>query len=111
MELLVHLIHRFARNVLVHFIDDFGEVGGSVKLAVLEGALVALYHLLDAVDARIEDVAIEREAVRAPIGVGRDGAPKPIQVDLLVSVVKLQDVTDALDGVKVLIAVRVHVVE
>ena len=99
VELLVLLIHRLARNVLVHLIDDLSEVGGSVELAVLEGSLVALHHFLNAVDARIEDISIEREAVRTPIRVGWDGAPKPVQVDLLVRVIELQDVADALDGV------------
>ena len=99
VELLVLLIHRLARNVLVHLIDDLSEVGGSVELAVLEGSLVALHHFLNAVDARIEDISIEREAVRTPIRVGWDGAPKPVQIDLLVRVIELEDVADALDGV------------
>ena len=43
--------------------------------------------------------------------VRRDGASEAIQVDLLVRVVELEDVADALDGVQVLVPVRVHIVE
>ena len=111
VELLVHLIDWLACNVLIHFVDDLGEVGRSVQLAVANGTLVAIDYFLDAVDTRVEDVTVEGEAVRASVHVGRNGATESVQVDLLVGVVELEDVSDALDGVQVLVPVRVHEVE
>ena len=111
VELLVHLVDWLACDVLIHFVEDLGKVGRSVKLAVANGTLVAIDNLLDAVDARVEDVTVEGETVGASVHIGRNGATEPVQIDLLVGVVELEDVADALDGVQVLVPVRVHVVE
>ena len=111
VELLVHLVDWLACDVLIHFVEDLGKVGRSVKLAVANGTLVAIDNLLDAIDARVEDVTVEGEAVGASIHIGWNGATEPVQIDLLVGVVELEDVADALDGVQVLVPIRVHVVE
>ena len=111
VELLVHLVDWLACDVLIHFVDDLGEVGRSVQLAVGNGTLVAIDHLLDAVDTRVEDVTVEGETVGASVDIGRNGATESVQIDLLVGVIELEDVAYALDGVQVLVPVRVHEVE
>ena len=111
VELLVHLVDWLACDVLIHFIDDLGEVGRPVQLAVANCTLVAIDHLLDAIDTRVENVTVEGEAVGASVRIGWNGATEPVQIDLLVGVVELEDVTNTLDGVQVLVPVRVHVME
>ena len=66
---------------------------------------------MDAVDTRIENISIQGEAVRATIVIRRDGSTEAIQIDLLVSVVELEDIADTLNGVQVLVSVWIHVVE
>ena len=66
---------------------------------------------LHSVDSRVEDVAVEGEAVGGPIRVGRDGATEAIQIDLLVAIVELEDVADAANGLKILVAIGVEEVQ
>lgn len=97
-----------SEHVLVYFVDDFSKVGWSIKLAVLNSLLIAIDHLRDAIDARIEDVAVQSEAVRPALGVRGDGAAETVKVQLLVTVVELKDVAHALDRLNVLVAVWIH---
>ena len=59
----------------------------------------------------IEDITIESETVRSTIVVGRDRAAKTVQVDHLIGVVELKNVSYGLDSLQVLIVLRVEVVE
>ena len=111
MELLVHLVDWLTCYILIHFIDDLGKVGRSVQLALVYCILVAFDHLWDAINTRVEDITVEGEAVGASIIIGRNGAAESVQIDLLVSVVELEDVAYTIDGVQVLVPVRVHKVE
>lgn len=77
----------------------------------MKGALVASCNFFNAVDSWVEDIAVEGEAVRSTIHVRWDGTSETVKVDHLVSVVELQDVANALDGVHVLVSIRVQVVE
>ena len=65
----------------------------------------------DTVYSWIEDITIKSETVRSTIVVGWDRAAKTVQVDHLIGVVELKDVSDGLDSLQVLIVLWVKVVE
>ena len=65
----------------------------------------------DTVYSWIEDITIKSETVRSTIVVGWDRAAKTVQVDHLICVVELKDVSDGLDSLQVLIVLWVKVVE
>ena len=65
----------------------------------------------DTVYSWIKDITIESEAVRSSIAVGWDRAAKTVQVDHLIGVVELKNVSNSLDSLQVLIVLRVEVVE
>ena len=66
----------------------------TIRFAVVKGALVTIDNCRDAIDSRVEDVAVEGEAVRSSVAVRRHSATETIQVDHLVLVVELEDVAD-----------------
>ena len=68
-------------------------------------------NLWNTVYTRIKDITIESEAVRSSVVVGWDRAAEPVQVDHLVTVVELENVSDGLDCLQVLIILGVEVVE
>ena len=111
MELLIHLIDLSRRHLIVNFIKNLIEVGRPIQIALLQGFLIMPDYLCDSIDAWIEDVSVEGEAVRRSLWVWRYGPTKAVQIDHFVAVVELKDVADASDGVQVLIAVRVEVVQ
>lgn len=111
MESLVHLIDVNRANIVVNFTDNICEVGGSVEFAIIEGALIAINNRWDTIDSRIKDIAIKSEAVRSSVCVRRDGATKAIEVNHLVLIIELKDVSNALDSMQILIAVRIHVMQ
>ena len=65
----------------------------------------------DTVYSWIEDITIESEAVRSTIVVGWNRAAKTVQVDHLIGVVELKDVSDGFNSLQILIVLRVEVVE
>ena len=67
--------------------------------------------LRNTINTRVKDIAIESEAVRGTVVVWRDCTAEAVQVDHLVAVVELKNVTDGLDSLQVLIILRVEVVE
>lgn len=107
VELLVILADVSLLGHAVELIKDLREVGRPVQVDVLNGFLVVFNNFWDPVDPRIEDVAIEGEAVRCTVTVGWDCGAEPIQVDVLVRVVKLQDVADTVDRLHVLVLLQV----
>ena len=111
MELLIHLIDLSCGHLIVDFIEDFVEVGWTVQVAVLKGLLVVADYLCDTIHSWVENVSIECKAVRRALRVGGYGPAKTVEIDHLVTVVELEDVTDASYGVEVLVAVRVKVVQ
>jgi len=92
MELLVVLSDIRRADVVVTFANDLGEVGWSIKLASVKRSLIAVDNFLDTTDTRVEDVTIEGETVRSSVGVGRDSSAETIEVDLLITIVELQDI-------------------
>ncbi len=68
-------------------------------------------HLFKSIDSRVKHVSVECKAVRSTPGVGRDRTAKSVQIDVLVSVVELQNGTYLLDHLKVLVALRVKKVQ
>ena len=61
-------------------------------------------HLFDAVDARVENVAVKGEAVRGSVFVGWNSATEAVEVDILIVVVELKDVSHRADSLHVLVA-------
>lgn len=111
VELLVHLVNAVRLGVVVHLVDNISKVGGSVEIAVLECPLVAIDNLRDAVDSRAENITVEGEAVRCAVSIGRHCATETVQVDKLVAVVELKDVSNGSDGLDVLVPLRVKEVQ
>lgn len=108
MELLVHLGHLVCKHVVVDLVKDFSEISGAIQFAVLDGTLVAVNHFGDAIHTRIEDVTVESKTMRATLDIGGNCAAETIQIDLLVTVVELQDITHALNSCHVLVPIGVH---
>ena len=69
-------------------------MGRTVEVTRAQRRLIVIDHRLDTVDAGVEDIAVEGEAVRASVAVWRHSATETIQVDHLVLVVELEDVAD-----------------
>ena len=111
VELLGTLRLQVTFDMSADFVQDFRKVSRSVELRLLKSVLVGLRHTLDALDARIEDVAVQREAVRGASVVGWDSTTKAIEVDQLIGVVELKNVADILDSLQVLVALRVEIVK
>ena len=108
---MIHLGDLSRFDIVIGFINDFGEVSRAIQLAVSEGLLIALHDLLNTINTRVEDVAIEGEAVGTSVIIGRDRATKPIQVDQLITIVELEDIADGLYRLQVLVPLRVEEVE
>jgi len=79
---------------VVELVQNFLKVGGAVEVDVLQSFLIMPEYLLNAVDARIEDVTVESEAVRDSFRVWRNAATKTVQIDVLAAVVKLKDISN-----------------
>ena len=84
---------------------------GPIEFSIVKSLLVALNDAFDPANPWVENVAIEGETVRSPIDIGRDCASKTIQVDHLVRVVELENVTNTLDGLQVLVLLWVEKVK
>lgn len=83
----------------------------AVQRACLDRVLVARNNRFKAVHTRVEDVTIQGKAVRRSLTVGWNRTTKTIERNLFVAVVELQNFADVSDCLKVLVAVRVEVVE
>jgi len=79
---------------VVELVQNFLKVGGAVEVDVLQSFLIMPEYLLNAVDARIEDVTVESEAVRDSFRVWRNASTKTVQIDVLAAVVKLKDISN-----------------
>ena len=73
--------------------------------------LVSFHNTVEPIALRREDITVKREAVVRPIVDGRDRSTKAKQRNLFVMIVILQNITDALDRLKVLISVQVFCVQ
>ena len=73
--------------------------------------LVARYNSLKPIYTRVEDIAIQCKTMRRSLIVRRDSTTEPIESDLLVAVVVLQNLAYVSDCLQVLVAVGVEVVE
>ena len=86
-------------------------MGRTVEVTRAQRRLIVIDHRLDTVDAGVEDIAVEGEAVRRTIVEGWNRSAEAVQVDHLVAVVELQDVADAANRLKILIPARIEEVE
>jgi len=68
-------------------------------------------YFLHSVDSRIENVPVEREAVRHSFWVRRNGASEAVQIYVLATVVILKDISDRSDRLNVLVFQLVRTVE
>ena len=92
-------------------VEDFREVGGSIKVGVLNCVLVSVDDFFEAIDLGVEDVSVQGEAVRSPLTVGWDSATETIERNLFVRVVKLEDFTYVSDRLNILILFMVKVMQ
>ena len=76
--LLVHLADLGGLHLAVHLVENLIEIGWSVQVGVLQGFLVMTDHFCDAVDARVEDVSVEGEAVRSTSWVGWNSSAEAV---------------------------------
>lgn len=77
--------------MIVGLFEEFGEVGRTVQAGLLDRVLIVLQNTFNSLHTRIENVTIERETVGGSLRVRRHRPTKPIQRDLLVRVVELED--------------------
>ena len=68
-------------------------------------------NAVNAVDARVKDIAVQRETVRGTFRVGGNCAAKAVQIDKFVGVVELKDVADGLEDLQILVSLGIEVVE
>lgn len=92
-------------------LKDLREVGRPIQIRVPDGVLVSVDDLGQAVDSRVENVSIQCEAMGGSLVVGRHCSSEPVELDLLVGVVMLQDASNALDDLHILVFRRVEIVE
>lgn len=83
----------------------------SVQRAFLKSILVAADHRLKSVDSWVKDVAIQGKAVCSSLVIGRNRTTETIQSNLLVGVVVLKNLAYVSYGLKILIPVRIKVVQ
>ena len=84
--------------MIVALIDHISKIGRTIKFTVVESALIAVNNFGDSVDSWVEDVSVKSEAVRSSVVVGWDGAAESVQIDHLILIVELENVSDGLDG-------------
>ena len=96
---------------IVIFFKYLREMCRSIKLDRLQRLFVMLDNLVNSIYSRVKDIAIESETVRSSLVVGWDCAAESVQVDHLVAVVELKNVSDGLDSLQVLIVPRIKVVK
>lgn len=109
--LLIGLVDAHILSHLVHELDNGREVGGPVQVDSVDGVFVDVHDPLDTVDLRVEDVTVQGEAVVCSVAVGWDCGAKTKDRDLLVGVVVLEDASNRLNRLEVLVLVHVEVME
>lgn len=83
-ELLSLAVLDLELRFVASLLKDLAEVGWAIETGSFDSVLVAMCHAFDSVNAGIEDVSVEGEAVRGASGVRWDCTTEPIQVDLLI---------------------------
>ena len=73
--------------------------------------LIVSDHLLNTVDARVEDIAVHGKAVRRLLVVRGHSTAEAIKIDLLISVVELQNVAHLVDDLQILVPGLVEIVK
>jgi len=73
--------------------------------------LVVSHNFRELGYARVKDVTVHCKAVRCPLFVREDSTTEPKQVDLLVCIVELQNATNLINNLQVLILLHVPVVQ
>jgi hypothetical protein len=107
---VVFLVLLAAIHVSCHLINEvqnWCKVCWSIQFHTLNGMLINFDHVFDSVHFGVEDVAIECEAVIGCLGIRWDGCSEPKHWDLLVTVVILQNAADSLNGLKVLVLLKI----
>ena len=65
----------------------------------------------NAINSWVEDISVQSEAVRGSIIVWWNCPAESIQVNHLIVIIELQNVSDGIDGVEILISLGIEVVE
>ena len=89
VELLgVGLLH-VTLHVIADLVKNRAKVSWAVEVRLVDSVLIARQHTLNTIDTWIKDVAVQCEAVRGALGVGRYSTAKAVQVNQLIRVVEL----------------------
>ena len=68
LVLLVHLIYLLALCHIVDELNYWSKVGWAVEIHIFQGILVGLNNAVKTIDFRVENVAIQGEAMRSTVG-------------------------------------------
>ena len=78
----------------IYLAQNVCEVCWSVEVGGANSVRVGSGNFSETVYTRVEDVAVQSEAMRGTLRVGRNGTTEAEEIDLFVSVVELKDISD-----------------
>lgn len=113
LELLVLIVAWISLTHAIDSVKNFTEVSRSIQIdcLVADAVFVVRHHFRELINTRVKDVTIHGKAMRSPLIIREDCTTKAEQVNLLVRVVELQDATDLINDLQILIFLHVPVVE
>lgn len=82
-----------------------------IDCLVADAVLVVSNDLFELVDAWVKNVTIQGEAVRGTLRIGLNCTTEPKQIDLLICIVELQNSTDLINNLQVLVLLHIPVME
>lgn len=86
-------------------------MGWSVQLRIVKCLLVGRDDTFKAINSWVEDISVHCETMRCSVRVWWDRTSESVELNLLVSVVELQDRAYTVDSLEVLVLVWVEEVE
>jgi hypothetical protein len=86
-------------------------MGGTIQIDICQIMLVVLNDFLKIIDSWIKDVTVHSETVSGLLSIWGHTTTEAEQVDSLVSIVVLENSTDLLNDLQVLIFLHVEVME
>ena len=111
MEHLVLLSNICSLGLAHKLIEHLTEIGRSIQISVLESVAIVLNDLFNAIDSRIKYITVKSEAMRGPLIKSINLPTKPVQIDHLVGVVELENISYILNNRQVLILLSIHVMK
>lgn len=111
LELLIVVVSRVCLTDVINGLQDRAEMGRTVQVNIRQAVLVVSHRFFEASNSRIETVTVHREAVSRSLAVWRHTSTEAKQIDVLVSVVVLQNAAHRLHHLQVLVLRHVEVVK